>query len=188
MARELDQIILAPLARDLDSLEHVQEIRKDYERRLKQLDPEIEHLQNTFRNIPLKTPALKKSLDNLLELWNELHTQSDLHKDRLKLLDMSLMGLEENENFISEIESKLAANTALPSFVEGLQTVYNQLTDIQEQITQHQPQIDKMNDAADQLGRMGVPTKVLADLKSLHTNIGRLNTRWVTICNTIAER
>ncbi|XP_050322442.1 dystonin isoform X14 [Bactrocera neohumeralis] len=188
MARELDQIILAPLPRDLDSLEHVQEIRQDYERRLKQLDPEIEHLQNTFRNIPLKTPALKKSLDNLLELWNELHTQSDLHKDRLKLLDISLMGLEENENFISDIESKLAANSALPSSAEGLQRVYNQLTDIQEQITQHQPQIDKMNDAADQLGRMGVPTKVLTDLKSLHTNIGRLNTRWVTICNTIAER
>ncbi|XP_049307094.1 dystonin isoform X18 [Bactrocera dorsalis] len=188
MARELDQIILAPLPRDLDSLEHVQEIRQDYERRLKQLDPEIEHLQNTFRNIPLKTPALKKSLDNLLELWNELHTQSDLHKDRLKLLDISLMGLEENENFISDIESKLAANSTLPSSAEGLQRVYNQLTDIQEQITQHQPQIDKMNDAADQLGRMGVPTKVLTDLKSLHTNIGRLNTRWVTICNTIAER
>ncbi|XP_018791082.1 PREDICTED: dystonin isoform X10 [Bactrocera latifrons] len=188
MARELDQIILAPLPRDLDSLEHVQEIRQDYERRLKQLDPEIEHLQNTFRNIPLKTPALKKSLDNLLELWNELHTQSDLHKDRLKLLDISLLGLEENENFISDTESKLAANSALPSSAEGLQRVYNQLTDIQEQISQHQPQIDKMNDAADQLGRMGVPTKVLTDLKSLHTNIGRLNTRWVTICNTIAER
>ncbi|XP_054090028.1 microtubule-actin cross-linking factor 1 isoform X30 [Zeugodacus cucurbitae] len=188
MARELDQIILAPLPRDLDSLEHVQDIHKDYERRLKQLDPEIQHLQNTFRNIPLKTPALKKSLDNLLELWNELHTQSDLHKDRLKLLEISLVGVEENENLISDIESKLAAQSVLPSSAEGLQRFYNQLTDIQEQITQHQPQIDKMNDAADQLGRMGVPTKVLVDLKSLHTNIGRLNTRWVTICNTIAER
>ncbi|XP_020715279.1 dystonin isoform X15 [Ceratitis capitata] len=188
MARELDQIILAPLPRDLDSIEHVQEIHKDYEYRLKQLDPEIQHLQTSFRNIPLKTPALKKSLDNLIELWNELHTQSDLHKDRLKLLEMSLVGLEENENLISDIESKLASHSVLPSSAEGLQRIYNQLTDIQDQITHHQPQIDKMNDAADQLGRMGVPTKVLGDLKSLHTNVGRLNTRWVTICNTIAER
>ncbi|XP_054739784.1 dystonin isoform X17 [Anastrepha obliqua] len=188
MARELDQIILAPLPRDLDSVEHVQEIYLDYERRLKQLDPEIQHLQKIFRNIPLKTPALKKSLDNLLELWNELHTQSGLHKERLKLLEISLMGLEENENLISDIENKLATHMVLPSSHEGLQKVYKQLTDIQEQTSQHQPKIDKMNDAADQLGRMGVPTKVLGDLKSLHTNVGRLNTRWVTICNTVAER
>ncbi|XP_053967044.1 dystonin isoform X22 [Anastrepha ludens] len=188
MARELDQIILAPLPRDLDSVEHVQEIFLDYERRLKQLDPEIQHLQKIFRNIPLKTPALKKSLDNLLELWNELHTQSGLHKERLKLLEISLMGLEENENLISDIENKLATHMVLPSSHEGLQKVYKQLTDIQEQTSQHQPKIDKMNDAADQLGRMGVPTKVLGDLKSLHTNVGRLNTRWVTICNTVAER
>ncbi|XP_067629140.1 microtubule-actin cross-linking factor 1 isoform X10 [Eurosta solidaginis] len=188
MARELDKIILAPLPRDLDSIEHVQEIHTDYERRLKQLDPEIKHLQNTFRNIPLKTPALKKNLDNLIELWNELHTQSDLHKNRLKLLEISLMGLEENGNVISDIEKKLASHVILPSSLEGLQKVYNQLTDIQEQTIQYQPQIDKMNDAADQLGRMGVPTKVLGDLKSLHTNVGRLNTRWMTICNTIADR
>ncbi|XP_017463645.1 PREDICTED: microtubule-actin cross-linking factor 1 isoform X3 [Rhagoletis zephyria] len=188
MARELDKIILAPLPRDIDSLEHAKEIHIDYERRLRQLDPEIQHVQNSFRNIPLKTPALKKSLDNLVELWNELHTQSDLHRDRLKLLETSLMGLEENENFISDVESKLANHMVLPSTHEGLQEVYNQLTDIQEQTTLFQPKIDKMNDAADQLGRMGVPTKVLGDLKILHTNVGRLNTRWVTICNTIAER
>lgn len=188
MARELDQIILAPLPRDVDSLEHAKEIHIDYERRLRQLDPEIQHVQNSFRNIPLKTAALKKSLDNLVELWKELHTQSDLHKDRLKLLESSLVGLEENENFISDVESKLANHMVLPSTHEGLQKVYNQLTDIQEQTTQYQPKIDKMNDAADQLGRMGVPTKVLGDLKSLHANISRLHTRWVTICNTIAER
>lgn len=188
MARELEQIISAPLPRDLDSLEHVLEIHSDYERRLQLLDPELQHLQETFRTIALKTPALKKSLDNLLILWKELNTLSNLHKDRLKLLEASLAGLEDNEHFISEIENQLARHQDLPSTAEGLEMVFKQLTHMQDLITQQQPQMDKMTDAADQLGRMGVPTKVLNDLKRLHTNVERLNTRWSTICNQLAER
>ncbi|XP_034109861.1 dystonin isoform X43 [Drosophila albomicans] len=188
MARELDQIILAPLPRDLDSLEHVLEIHADYERRLQLLEPELKHLQETFRTIALKTPVLKKSLDNLMELWKELNTQSGLHKDRLKLLEASLAGLEDNEHVISELENELAKHQDLPSTAEGLQHVFKQLTHMQDIITQQQPQMDKMNDAADQLGRMGVPTKVLGDLKRLHSNVERLNTRWSAVCNQLGER
>ncbi|KRF99132.1 uncharacterized protein Dwil_GK17953, isoform N [Drosophila willistoni] len=188
MARELDQIILAPLPRDLDSLEHVLEIHSDYERRLHLLEPELKHLQETFRTIALKTPVLKKSLDNLLELWKELNTQSGLHKDRLKLLEASLAGLDDNEHVISELENELSKHQDLPSTAEGLQQVFKQLTHMQDIITQQQPQMDKMNDAADQLGRMGVPTKVLGDLKRLHSNVERLNTRWSAVCNQLGER
>ncbi|XP_016957059.1 dystonin isoform X34 [Drosophila biarmipes] len=188
MARELDQIILAPLPRDLDSLEHVLEIHSDYERRLNLLEPELKHLQETFRTIALKTPVLKKSLDNLMELWKELNTQSGLHKDRLKLLEASLAGLEDNEHVISELENELARHQDLPSTTEGLQQVFKQLNHMQDIITQQQPQMDKMNDAADQLGRMGVPTKVLGDLKRLHSNVERLNKRWSAVCNQLGER
>ncbi|XP_017129684.1 dystonin isoform X36 [Drosophila elegans] len=188
MARELDQIILAPLPRDLDSLEHVLEIHSDYERRLHLLEPELKHLQETFRTIALKTPVLKKSLDNLMELWKELNTQSGLHKDRLKLLEASLAGLEDNEHVISELENELARHQDLPSTAEGLQQVFKKLNHMQDIITQQQPQMDKMNDAADQLGRMGVPTKVLGDLKRLHSNVERLNTRWSAVCNQLGER
>uniref|UniRef100_A0A1I8MXB1 Dystonin n=2 Tax=Musca domestica TaxID=7370 RepID=A0A1I8MXB1_MUSDO len=188
MARELEQIISAPLPRDLDSLEHVLEIHADYERRLQLLEPELQHLQETFRTIALKTPALKKSLDNLMVLWKELNTLSNLHKDRLKLLEASLAGLEDNEHFISEIENQLAKHQDLPSTPERLEMVFKQLTHMQDLITQQQPQMDKMTDAADQLGRMGVPTKVLGDLKRLHANVERLNTRWSAICNQLAER
>ncbi|XP_075166809.1 dystonin-like protein short stop isoform X24 [Haematobia irritans] len=188
MARELEQIISAPLPRDLDSLEHVLEIHSDYERRLQLLEPELQHLQETFRTIALKTPALKKSLDNLMILWKELNTLSNLHKDRLKLLETSLAGLEDNEHFISEIENQLAKHQDLPSTPERLEMVFKQLTHMQDLITQQQPQMDKMTDAADQLGRMGVPTKVLGDLKRLHANVERLNTRWSSICNQLGER
>ncbi|XP_055907401.1 dystonin isoform X24 [Eupeodes corollae] len=188
MARELDHILSSPLPRDLDSLEHAVQTHEDYQRRLRILDPELKHLQETFRTIALKTPALKKSLDNLLELWKELNTQSNLHGDRLKLLEGSLAGLEDNEHVISELENALAKHLNLPSSAEGLHIVFKQLTNMQDVISQQQPAMDKMNDAADQLGRMGVPTRVLGDLKRLTSNVERLNTRWITVCTQLAER
>ncbi|XP_062716154.1 dystonin isoform X39 [Aedes albopictus] len=188
MARELDHIILSPMPRDLDSLEHAVQILEDYKRRLGLLEPDLKHLQETFRTITLKTPALKKSLDNLLELWKELNTQASLHGDRLKLLEGALAGLEDNEQVISDLEGKLSRQLELPSSQEGLYEVFKRLSSIQETISAQQPEMDKMNDSADQLGRMGVPTKVLGDLKRLHANVERLNSRWNNICGQLAER
>lgn len=188
MARELDHIILSPLPRDLDSLEHAVQIHEDYRRRLHLLEPDLKHLQETFRTIALKTPQLKKSLDSLVELWKELNTQSDLHGDRLKLLEGALAGLEDNEQVISELEGALAKQYEMPSTLDGLQIVFKQLSALQDIITQQQPHIDKMNDSADQLGRMGVPTKVLSDLKRLHANVERLNVRWNNVCGQLADR
>ncbi|XP_061509867.1 dystonin isoform X24 [Anopheles gambiae] len=188
MARELDHIILSPMPRDLDSLEHTVQILEDYKRRLGGLEPDLKHLQETFRTITLKTPALKKSLDNLMDLWKELNTQAGLHGDRLKLLEGALAGQEDNEQVISDLEGKLSRQLELPSTQEGLYEVYKRLTAIQETISSQQPEMDKMNDSADQLGRMGVPTKVLGDLKRLHSNVERLNSRWNNICGQLAER
>lgn len=188
MARELDHIILSPLPRDIDSLEHAVQTHEDYKRRLELLEPDLQHLQETFRTITLKTPALKKSLENMMDLWKELNTQSNLHGDRLKLLEGALAGLEENEQVISELEGALARHQEMPSTTDRLKDVYNKLNKLQDVITQQQPQIDKMNESADQLGRMGVPTKVLSDLKRLHANVERLNKRWHNVCAQLADR
>lgn len=188
MARELDHIILSPMPRDLDSLDHAVQTLEDYRRRLALIEPDLKHLQELFRTITLKTPALKKSLDNLMELWKELNTQAGLHADRLKLLEGALAGLEDNEQVISDLENTLSRHFEMPSTEEGLHDLFKQLNRIQEIITQQQPQMDKMNDSADQLGRMGVPTKVLSDLKRLHANVERLNTRWNNLCLQLADR
>jgi dystonin len=188
MARELDQIILSPMPRDLDALDHAIGTLDDYKRRLKLLEPDLKHLQETFRTIALKTPALKKSLDNLMEVWKELNNQANLHGDRLKLLEGALTGLEDNEQVISELEGLLSRHQELPSTMDGLHSIFKQLSSMQDVITQQQPQMDKMNDSADQLGRMGVPTKVLSDLKRLHASVERLNTRWNNICGQMVDR
>lgn len=131
---------------------------------------------------------LRKNLDSLVELWTELNTQSDLHGDRLKLLEGALAGLEDNEQAIAELEGALAKQWEMPSTLDGLQVVFKQLTTLQDLVGQQQPHIDRMNDAADQLGRMGVPTKVLGDLKRLHGNVERLNVRWNNVCAQLADR
>lgn len=184
----MEAIISAPLPRDMDSMEHTLQIHEDYKRRLEQQEPDLQALQETFRTITLKTSALKKSLDNLMELWKELNTQSNLHGDRMKLLEATIAGLEDNEQVISDLENSLAKHYILPSTEQGLYEVFQQLQQMQDVISAQQPHIDKMNDAADQLGRMGVPTKVLSDLKRIHSNVERLNRRWNNICGQLADR
>ncbi|XP_055691757.1 dystonin isoform X3 [Lutzomyia longipalpis] len=178
LARELEHIISSPLPRDRDSLEYAKRIHGDFEVRLAQEEVPIKRFQETFRNIPLKTPALKKSLDNLLDLWNEINSQSKLHGQRLKLLEEGLMELEINEHVYEEVDADLANFSVVPNRLEELRDVLQRLHKLRSVVSAQQFHIDKMNTAVDQLGRMGVPTKVVGDLKRIHSTVEHFNVKW----------
>ncbi|XP_059607518.1 dystonin isoform X1 [Phlebotomus argentipes] len=178
LARELEHIISSPLPRDRDSLEYAKRIHSDFELRLAQEEVPVKRFQETFRNIPLKTPALKKSLDNLMDLWQEINSQSKLHGQRLKLLEEGLMELEMNEQVYEEVDADLANFTVVPNRLEELRDVLQRLHKLRSVVTAQQFHIDKMNTAVDQLGRMGVPTKVVGDLKRIHSTVEHFNVKW----------
>lgn len=136
----------------------------------------------------MKSPAQKKNLDNLNELYKELITQANLHKERLNLLESSLTGLEKNGDIIKDLENVLASHIIMPSTIEGLRELLKQLTALQEIIIENQSSMDKTNNSANQLGRMGVPTKIIDDLKHLHTRVERLNSRWNNVNLQLADR
>lgn len=160
----------------------------DFNRRLGFFDSDLKNLKETFRSIPLKSPAQKKNLDNLNELYKELITQANLHKERLNLLESSLTGLEKNGDIIKDLENVLASHIIMPSTIEGLRELLKQLTALQEIIIENQSSMDKTNNSANQLGRMGVPTKIIEDLKHLHTRVERLNSRWNNVNLQLADR
>lgn len=174
----MEHIISSPLPRDRDSLEYAKRIHSDFELRLAQEEVPVKRFQETFRNIPLKTPALKKSLDNLLDLWTEINSQSKLHGQRLKLLEEGLMELEINEQVYDEVDADLSNFTVIPNRLEELRDVLQRLHKLKSVVSAQQFHIDKMNTAVDQLGRMGVPTKVVGDLKRIHSTVEHFNVKW----------
>lgn len=188
LAKELDGIILSRLPQDRTASDAALEVILDFIRRLGFFDSDLKNLKETLRAIPLKTPVQKKNLDNLNDLYKELVTQSNLHKDRLYLLEGALNGLEKNSDILKDLENVLSSQIIMPSTQEGLRDLLKQLSALQEVLIENQSSMDKMNSSANQLGRMGVPTKIIDDLKQLHSRVERLNSRWNNVNVQLADR
>lgn len=188
LAKELDSIILSRLPVDRTASDAALETILDFIRRLGFFDSDLKNLKDTFRTIPAKTPAQKKNLENLNELYKELVTQANLHKERLYLLEGALNGLEKNSDIVKDLENVLSSHIIMPSTLEGLRDLLKQLSSLQEIIIENQSSIDKMNTSANQLGRMGVPTKIIDDLKQLHARVERLNNRWNNVNVQLVDR
>ncbi|XP_014475405.1 PREDICTED: dystonin isoform X27 [Dinoponera quadriceps] len=191
--RVLNARIAAPLPRDLDSLEHLVLQHKDYEQSLQGLAPEMEQMQQTFRGITLKTPAMRNKLDNITSKWNHLWNLSSLYIERLKCVEIVLSGLEENTAAISEFEIKLASFGELPSDVKGLQIVLEDLMVLQNAIAQQQVSVDQLNDDAHNARRLVEKSRPNhrgphGDMDRLDAEVNKLNARWTNVCGQLVDR
>ncbi|XP_047367850.1 dystonin isoform X35 [Vespa velutina] len=191
--RIINARIAAPLPRDLDSLEHLVLEHKDYEQNLQQLAPEVDQVQQTFRGITLKTPAMRNKLDSVMTKWNHLWNLSNLYIERLKCVEIVLSSLEENTTVISEFEIKLASFGELPSDVKGLQNVLEDLMILQNAIAQQQSSIDQLNDDAHNARRLVEKSRhnhhgPHGDMDRLDSEVNRLNARWTNVCGQLVDR
>lgn len=191
--RVLNARIAAPLPRDLDSLEHLVLQHKDYEQGLQRLAPDVEQMQQTFRGITLKTPAMRNKLDNITTKWNHLWNLSSLYIERLKCVEIVLSSLEENTTAISEFEIKLASFGELPSDVKGLQSVLEDLMVLQNAIAQQQISVDQLNEDAHNARRLVEKSRPNhrgphGDMDRLDAEVNRLNARWTNVCGQLVDR
>lgn len=191
--RALNMRIAAPLPRDLDSLEHLVLEHKDFEQNLQRLAPDVERVQQTFRGITLKTPAMRNKLDNVTTKWNHLWNTSNLYVERVKCVEIVLSSLDENSNAISELEIKLATHSELPSDVKGLQNLLDDLMVLQNEIQQQQVSIDQLNDDAHNCRRLVEKSRPNhrgphSDMDRLDAEVNRLNARWTNVCGQLVDR
>ncbi|XP_072153551.1 microtubule-actin cross-linking factor 1 isoform X29 [Bemisia tabaci] len=191
----LNTRIAAPIPRDLDSLEHLAVQHREFENRLKNLTPEIDGIQSTFRNITRKTPALQSKLDKILTQWNQIWNSSHLYNDRLKSVEVVLSGLEEANTLVSEFELKLASYGEMPNDLEALKNVHQELINIQNSITRQQPIIDQLNEDCHKARRVVEKSRhhihrggAHHDLDRLDNDVKRLTTRWNNLCAQLVDR
>jgi len=83
----------------------------------------VEAMQTTFKNIPNKTSVLQSKHDKILNQWNQLWNLSQLYVERLKCAEITLSGLEEANNVLSDFEIKLASYGEMPSELSALKLV-----------------------------------------------------------------
>ncbi|XP_076629250.1 dystonin-like protein short stop isoform X13 [Colletes latitarsis] len=191
--RVLNACIAAPLPRDLDSLEHLVLQHKDYEQSLRRLTPDLDRVQQTFRGITLKTPAMRNKLDAVTSKWNHIWNASNLYIERLKCVEILLSSLEENTTVISEFEVKLASFDELPADLKGLQNVLEDLRVLQNAITQQQSAMDQLNEDAHNTRRLVERSRPShrgphTDMDRLDAEVNRLNVRWTNVCGQLVDR
>ncbi|XP_053979643.1 dystonin isoform X39 [Hylaeus volcanicus] len=191
--RILNARIAAALPRDLDSLEHLVLQHKDYEQSLRRLAPDLDRVQQTFRVITLKTPAMRNKLDAVTNKWNHIWNASNLYIERLKCVEIVLSSLEENTTVISEFEIKLASFDELPADLDGLQNVLEDLRVLQNAITQQQSAMDQLNEDAHNARRLVEKSRPShrgphTDMDRLDAEVNRLNARWTNVCGQLVDR
>lgn len=191
--RVLSARIAAPLPRDLDSLEHLVLQHKDYEQSLRRLAPDLDRVQQTFRGITLKTPAMRNKLDAVTTKWNHIWNTSNLYVERLKCIEILLSSLEENTTVITEFEIKLASFDELPSDLKNLQNVLEDLRVLQNAIGQQQSAMDQLNEDAHNTRRLVEKSRSShrgphTDMDRLDAEVNRLNARWTNVCGQLVDR
>ncbi|KMR05210.1 bullous pemphigoid antigen isoforms 6 9 10, partial [Lasius niger] len=191
--RILNTRIAAPLPRDLDSLEYLVLQHKDYEQHLQRLAPDVEEIQQTFRGITLKTPAMRNKLDNITTKWKHLWNLHNLYIERLKCIEIVLSSLEENTTAISDFEIKLASFGELPSDIKGLQIVLEDLMVLQNAIAHQQVSIDQLNEDAHNARRLVEKSRPNhrgphGDMDRLDAEVNKLNARWTNVCGQLVDR
>ncbi|GBP20867.1 Plectin [Eumeta japonica] len=200
LERQLHERVANHIPRDLDSLEHLVLQHKDWESSLHALSDDVEEVQSTFRGIALKTPAMKKNLDKVMGKWKELHSKSQLFVERLKVVEIIVNILEENNQSISEFEIKLAQFSDLPNDVDLLKDMHEDLLRMQVAASKQQSQIDQMTYYAEncrhlvESSRSALPHSSLPragkhiDLERLDKDVAQLISRWNNVVTQIAER
>ncbi|XP_072387789.1 microtubule-actin cross-linking factor 1 isoform X30 [Diabrotica undecimpunctata] len=191
--RIINQRVLSPLPRDIDTLQHLVLEHKEFESRLQNLEPEIEQVKDTFRSITLKTPQHKKDLEKVLDKWKYIWNTSNIYIERLKCIEIVLNGMDDATQVISEFEKKLALFDELPNTKKGLEDVHDDLLKLESAVGQQQIAMDQLNDDFDNTRRLTEKSRPNqrgphADVDRLDKEIQKLNNRWSNVCAQLADR
>ncbi|XP_073988701.1 dystonin-like protein short stop isoform X27 [Rhodnius prolixus] len=192
--RTLNMRIVSSIPRDVHSLEHLVIQHKDFETDLKVLTPQVENIQTSFNILPRKSAALQNRLDAVLSQWNMLWNYSHLYIERLKCIEIILASLDEASNVVSELELKLASFGDMPSELEPLQNVHDDLIRLQNAIAARQPVVDQLIDEAKNTRRVVVRSRDRSserdhsDLDRLDDEVNSVTQRWNELCAQLVDR
>ncbi|XP_056639436.1 microtubule-actin cross-linking factor 1 isoform X38 [Diorhabda sublineata] len=191
--RIINQRVLSPLPRDIDTLQHLVLEHKEFESRLQNMEPEVEQVKDTFRSITLKTPQHKKDLEKVLDKWKYIWNTSNIYIERLKCIEIVLNGMYDATQVISEFEKKLALFDELPKTKKGLEDVHDDLLKLESAVGQQQIVMDQLNDDFDNTRRLTEKSRPNqrgphSDVERLDKEIQKLNSRWSNVCLQLADK
>nr|XP_024217733.1 dystonin isoform X10 [Halyomorpha halys] len=192
--RVLTMRLSSSIPRDVHSLEHLIVQHKEFETSLKGLTGEIEGLQSMFNSLTRKTPGVQSRVEAILQQWNHIWNYSHLFVERLKCVEITLSALDDATNVVSELELKLSSFGDMPSDLESLQNVHDDLIRVQNSIAAQQPVVDQLIEDATNTRRLVVKSRERlrshdhSDMDRLDDDVNAVTQRWNNLCASLVDR
>ncbi len=132
------KVCKGPLPRDVESLQTLVTNHKEFESEVQSHEPEVKQVKNLFNSIPQKTPKEQAKLDQVLDQWDRIWSMSSFYVDRLKVVEVTLTGLEEVTTVVTEFEFKLSSYDSMPSDMDKLRKAHDELMTLEAEIQDKQ--------------------------------------------------
>lgn len=113
---------------------------------------------------------------------------------RMKCVEIVLNGLTEVNHILSDFEIKLASYGEMPSEVEALKMVQKELTNLQNNVSINQHNIDQVMEDGHNARRLVEKSRhhfhssVHHDLDRLDSDLNKVTVRWNNICSQLVDR
>jgi len=132
------KVCKSPLPRDVENLQTLVINHKQFESEVQSHEPDVKQLKNLFNTIPQKTQKEQARLDEILDQWDRIWSMSSYYVDRLKVVEVTLTGLEEVTTIVTEFEMKLSMYDSMPSDMDNLRKAHDELMVLEAEIQEKQ--------------------------------------------------
>jgi dystonin len=132
------KVCKSPLPRDVETLQSLVINHKQFEAEVQSHEPAVKQLKNLFNSIPQKTQKEQVKLDQVLDQWDRIWSMSSYYVDRLKVVEVTLTGLEEVTTIVTEFEMKLSMYDSMPSDMDNLRKAHDELMTLEAEIQDKQ--------------------------------------------------
>ncbi|KAJ8305395.1 hypothetical protein KUTeg_015940 [Tegillarca granosa] len=105
---------------------------------------ELEKMKQTHASLRTTSPILESKYNMVLHKWDNMWTQSQAFRERMKAVNATLSGLEAVRQLVADYEIALVSHDDMTSNQDTLRNVREEVQDLQTSIQQQQPKIDNL--------------------------------------------
>lgn len=180
--RTLKQRTQAPIPRSKEIVNRLVQEQSDFESELRSFEPKVNEVQDAFRELLSKTPALQSRHDTLMESWNNLWSTSSLYVERLKAVEVSLEHYEEASQVVSNVELQLVSYDDIPSDLESNTRIEENLRSLKREMHHKQIVFEQVTQSVSTVRHFVELTRphqsVHTDVSKLEEDVKKVRRRW----------
>lgn len=136
--KTLDKVCKSPLPRDLEALQSLVSKHKEFENSLQEHESVLKLVKTSLGALPEQNPENRGRVEKIADRWKRVWSMSCSYVERLKVVEVTLTGLEVVAEAVTDFESKLSSYDNIPNDMGSLRKVLDELMILEVEIQEKQ--------------------------------------------------